>query len=211
MRSTEDADLIRRAFEEQVEDEADFEALLEAQGEQPTRRFFELFEIILQTAEVGDRDRLAWERLWDENRVEVLPAFPFLFDGGFEGQLEGPRARDVMDGYREVLRELVRYCGSEGEPGWAARFALALDDLDVDDPEVVHPVFRLARRLGDPDLFRLFRSCSRAWVFGGPDSWNDVALAGSPDYEELTGRLLHHIKGGILATANQELEAAGTT
>ncbi len=139
-------------------------------------------------------------------QVESDPAFPFVFEGGFTGEIDSTPIQDTLPAYRESLEELILWCGFEGLEAWQHRFALALQDLTLDDPEAVHPVFQLVKDYCPEEVSRFFRSASRAWAFGGLNSWNDLPHTGTERYEELTENLLLGIKGAILTTANWEFE-----
>lgn len=186
--------------------EATLEASLHRLGTNPSRHFFEVLGLLFSSPEMHDEDRHAWENLVRSRHVAKNPAFPFVFEGGFAGKVERLGIEETLPAYEEVLQELILWCGYEGLESWQHRYSMALQDLELEDPEAVHPVFQLVQDYCPGQVSRFYRSASRAWAFGGLNSWNDIPQAGSERYEELTENLLLGIKGAVLTTANWEFE-----
>jgi len=185
---------------------SDLQGLFADQDRSPSRHLIDVLGLLFSSPALPQGDRLAWRRLEESRHVDKAPCFPFLFEGGFEGEVTSLAIDETLPAWKEVLGELVLWCGHQGLETWQHRYSMALQDLEIDDPEAVHPVFQLVQDYCPAELSRFFRSASRAWAFGGINSWNDVPQVGRESYEELTENLLLGIKGAILTTANWEFE-----
>lgn len=186
--------------------EATLEASLDNLGANPSQHFFDVLCLLFSAPEIHDGDRHAWAELVRSHHVDRNPVFPFIFEGGFQGQIDALGIEETLPGWEEVLEELVLWCGHEGLESWQHRYSMALQDLHYEDPEAVHPVFQLVQDYCPGEVSRFFRSASRAWAFGGINSWNDIPQAGTERYEELTENLFLGIKAAVLTTANWEFE-----
>ncbi|HVF99478.1 MAG TPA: hypothetical protein VND68_06545 [Chloroflexia bacterium] len=104
---------------------------------------------------------------------------------------------------RQALVEIEQLARANAEEAWADIFKAARDELDS------HGEGRL------PDMMpgegyshaarRLLSAASRAWVFGGMGSWNDVYFPGEEartDYSRLTAQLYDAVVTAAVAATN---------
>jgi hypothetical protein len=88
---------------------------------------------------------------------------------------------------------------------WESVFRDAYSLLSSPSPQLpyYHELLAPARNLV---ARQLLAAASRAWVFGGMGSWNDVGIVDEPEYDRTTRALYSAVFDGVLAAANAPVE-----
>lgn len=98
-----------------------------------------------------------------------------------------------------ALVEIEAYAREEDYDNWSAIFQQCIDTIDAAKPTLEQG--DMARFAGfDARQSAIFEACSRAWVFGGMGSWND--LAGGERYDAVSQSLYETLNDCIGALAN---------
>ncbi|MDF3032061.1 MAG: hypothetical protein K0R03_2619 [Moraxellaceae bacterium] len=106
-----------------------------------------------------------------------------------------------------ALADLRDFADAQGQPEFGACFDRALRALAG--------ASNGATRIAPPDWLapaaeQLLQACQRAWVFGGTDSWNDVAFDDAPTqqrYAALSDQLFALLNTSLVAATNSHLPA----
>lgn len=116
-----------------------------------------------------------------------------------------PSPAEAAQHLREALGAAREFAVSQGLAEWRDAFGAALegrapaepDDLDL-LPEAAYPT----------ESRGLVATASRAWVFGGMGSWNDLSF-GDPDvrarYEQVSEGLYRSVLAALVAATNGDL------
>ena len=101
--------------------------------------------------------------------------------------------------FRKSLVHIETYARDEKYDNFADIFNEATDTIDAGKPAVEQG--DMARFTGfDDRQAAIFEECSRAWVFGGMGSWND--LGGGERYDRVSQALYDSLNACIAALAN---------
>lgn len=109
------------------------------------------------------------------------------------------RLEDAVAAFRKALVHIETYARDEKYDNWAEIFNEAIAVIDAGKPTIEQ---------GDMDRYTGFsdnqaainEACSRAWVFGGMGSWND--LGGGERYDRVSQALYETLNACIAALAN---------
>lgn len=115
-----------------------------------------------------------------------------------------PTLDDAVDRFRKALVRIETYARDEKYDNWADIFNEATDTIDAAKPMIEQG--DMARFTGfDDRQAAVFEACSRAWVFGGMGSWND--LGGGERYDRVSQALYDSLNDCIAALANSTFKA----
>jgi hypothetical protein len=150
---------------------------------------------------VGDEDAPD-QRIWDvEYRGEPLA------DAGLPLRPEVSASAERLMG---ALEEIGCFARDQRLGDWADWFADARGLAEVEDPKApYHPDMLPGLGFAKPAR-RLLAMGTRAWVFGGMGSWNDLvfeAQAEEDEYNRLSAKLYSAVLGAFVAAVNADLEA----
>jgi hypothetical protein len=149
-----------------------------------------------------------WRASWSvieprpaDNRIWLVRYAGTLAEEEAPHQLELARAAAALDAALTDAREFARRAG---EPDWANQFTDAIetdDDRPSYQPDLMDPAFPGEAR-------RLIAKASRAWVFGGMGSWNDLGFADDAiraEHADISRLLFATLMQACLAAVNCEL------
>lgn len=162
--------------------------LIEAVGETES----ELWEAFHRVGDRNDPQRRIWKC------THILQAI------APRAQLDADAAKfrfeDAVVRFRKALVHIETYARDEKYDNFADIFNEATDTLDAgkpmiegDDPMAPYTGFTERQAA-------VFEACSRAWVFGGMGSWND--LGGGERYDRVSQALYDSLNDCIAAVAN---------
>jgi len=120
-----------------------------------------------------------------------------------------PASRSELDvtsaaiNLRSALDDAATFARSMNLYDWQQRFMEARSALESRAPSI--PYYADMLLAPEADVQRLAAASTKAWVFGGMGSWNDVELARRrwrAEHRMLTARLYAAVVDGIAASAN---------
>jgi hypothetical protein len=162
--------------------------LIEAVGEVES----ELWEPFQRVGDRNDPERRIW--MCTHIRQGKAPRVELDADAAAM-KLDGAAGR-----FREALVEIEAYARGEKIDNFADIFREAIEVIDGGRPTVDQGA--MARFTGfDDRQAALFEACSRAWVFGGMGSWNDIGGTGER-YDAVSQGLYESLNDCITAVAN---------
>jgi hypothetical protein len=147
---------------------------------------------------VGDRDA-ADRRIWDVTYRGVRDP---------KVVVQTTNVVQAMDALETALRRAVAFAREHDLDEWAAVFEAALGMDHATDPQPpFHPDMFPSAAFGRPSR-RLLAMATRAYVFGGMGSWNDLAFQrdDAEAYEEVSGQLLAAVLAAFVAVVNGPLD-----
>lgn len=101
---------------------------------------------------------------------------------------------------RKALVHIETYARDEEQESFADIFNEAVDTIDAGKPSIEQG--DMARFTGFDDRHAaIFEACSRAWVFGGMGSWNDIGGSGER-YDRVSQALYDTLNACVAALAN---------
>jgi hypothetical protein len=116
----------------------------------------------------------------------------------------------VRAALKESLEEVLAFSTRHTEGAFSANFTEALEVLDDSEADVgYHQDIAMPGQL-NADAKSLMKASSRAWVFGGMGSWNDMGFEGhlQTEYENVSERLFEIVHEAIeAAVASTFLES----
>jgi hypothetical protein len=110
---------------------------------------------------------------------------------------------DVGKQLGQALVEIEQLARANAEESWADVFKAASDELGGPGQSRVSDM--LPGEGYSNEAHRLLSAASRAWVFGGMGSWNDLYFSGEEaraDYNRLTARLYEAVVTAAIAATN---------
>ena len=162
--------------------------------ERPVDAWFGRWEVNRDAVDPADLKPRIWEVRYDRARSGVPPT------------LEPPELGNTLEQLRIVLTEASNFAANDD---FLATFvssfdeALALESLD--EPSIAwHPDLLPSVGYG-LDARRLLAMGSRAWVFGGMGSWNDIGFADAETrdhYREISAHLYQATLDAVRDAAN---------
>jgi hypothetical protein len=109
-----------------------------------------------------------------------------------------------------ALEDVEAFARGQRLDEWADWFADARRLGEAEDPQPpYHPDMLPALGFAKPAR-QLLAMATRAWVFGGMGSWNDLAFATREqegEYNGVSAKLYSAVRGAFLAAVNADLEA----
>jgi hypothetical protein len=106
----------------------------------------------------------------------------------------------AVEAFRKALVRIETYARDEKQDDWAGIFNEATGVIDAGKPSIEQG--DMARFTGfDDHQAAIFEACSRAWVFGGMGSWNDIGGSGER-YDRVSQALYDTLNACIGALAN---------
>jgi hypothetical protein len=133
-----------------------------------------------------------------DNHIWAVSYAMTVADGARPLQPDVGQANSALDRALTDARDFAR---RSDEAGWAAQFDEAIgatDDRPPYQPDMMDPSF-------PDDARRLIAKASRAWVFGGMGSWNDLGLADETkrtEHAEISRLLFATLLQACLAAVN---------
>jgi hypothetical protein len=108
----------------------------------------------------------------------------------------------VKASFRESLEEVLRFSERHTEGVFTSRFAEALAALDDSEADVEYQQDIAMPGQLNTDAKSLLKAASRAWVFGGMGSWNDMAFREpvQTEYENVSDTLFGVVHEAIEAS-----------
>ncbi|MBK8839167.1 MAG: hypothetical protein IPO30_10830 [Hyphomonadaceae bacterium] len=160
--------------------------LIEAAGETES----EIWEPFHRVGDQNDPERRIWKCTyilqWKAPRADV--------DAD-----AGPTLDTAVAAFRKSLVHIETYARDEKYDNFADIFNEATDTIDAGKPAIEQG--DMGRFTGfDDKQAAIFEACSRAWVFGGMGSWND--LGGGERYDRVSQALYDSLNACIAALAN---------
>jgi hypothetical protein len=161
----------------------------------------------------GDGRRELWSGQWAvterEHPEQRIWRVTFTGVSTRAALFEGPTLEAAAKRLRAALEAAASLAA--GRPyfeNWVRVFRDARALLESASPSVpYHPDLLPPEGYG-LESWRLLAAASRAWVFGGMGSWNDVAMDDEPSYEPVTRELFDAVLDAVLAATNNRAESA---
>lgn len=160
---------------------------IEAAGEKES----EIWEPFHRLGDRNDPQR----RIWKCTHIMLSKAPRHEFDADASLKLDV-----AVESFRKALVRIETYARDEKQDNWADIFNEATAVIDAGKPSIEQG--DMARFTGFSDQqAAIFEACSRAWVFGGMGSWNDVGGTGER-YDRVSQALYDTLNACIAALAN---------
>ena len=150
---------------------------------------------------VGDKDAPD-QRIWDvEYRGDLLAG---------AGVPSRPDVSASSQRLMRALEEVEVFARGERLHEWADWFADSRQLAEAEDPQPPYHADMLPGVGFAPPARRLLAVATRAWVFGGMGSWNDLgfeARAREDEYNRLSATLYSAVLGAFVAAVNADLDS----
>lgn len=166
---------------------------------------------LIATPRKGDAE--VWRATWTVDDAEAVDRriWGVRYAGRRDSKVEVPRLNpaDAQARLATALEEAETFAREQGVDEWSAVFSAAARLGDVVDPvPPFHPDMFPATAFGRAAR-RLLAMATRAYVFGGMGSWNDVGFA-TPEATESSERITRELHAAVLdafvAAANGSLD-----
>lgn len=162
--------------------------LIEAVGETAS----EIWEPFHRLGDRNDPDRRIWLC------THILQGVTQRAD--FDAEAAKRQLDPTLARFRAALVHIEAYARKESIDNFADIFRDSIVPIDAGKPETEQG--EMARFTGfSPKQAAIFEACSRAWVFGGMGSWNDIG-GGGPDYDRVSQALYESINDAVASVAS---------
>ncbi|HUF72485.1 MAG TPA: hypothetical protein VMR74_06265 [Gammaproteobacteria bacterium] len=145
----------------------------------------------------------AWH-VWDENAPgQRIWRVSYTLEAMESREIHANRNLAIVKAsFRESLEEVLRFSERHTEGVVTSRFTEALAALDDSEADVEYQEDIAMPGQLNPDAKSLLKAASRAWVFGGMGSWNDMAFREpvQTEYENVSDTLFDVVHEAIEAS-----------
>ncbi len=181
-------------------DGKDWDALVAAVGPRDETDFVEAFSMCVSNVAVSRPTSQRWWTLREERRTTLSPelrALEFAAVPKVDAAV-ADRAAAAAD-LERALNGALKYARDKALEPWDAAFAGALVALHEGPKPPLGGLDAVFDRLYRKESARLLTAVSRADVFGGMGSWNDLGLDDDPEYVRVSEALFAALRPAVLA------------
>jgi hypothetical protein len=181
-------------------DGKDWDAFIAAVGPGEETDFVEAFSTCVSNVAVSQPTGEKWWKLREEHRTKLAPELRALEFAAVTKLTATPVDRAAARGALEkALDDALAYARLKKLEPWDAAFAAALTALKEGPKPPLGGLDAVFDRLYPVESARLLTAVSRADVFGGMGSWNDLGLDDDAEYVRVSEALFSALRPALLA------------